>query len=155
MADAELARLQRRYHELTDQIRELGFIATGSVIERYTVCAAAGCYCHADPPARHGPYLQHTRKVAGKTITARLTPEQAQRYREQIANRRRLDELVAAMDQIATQARELLSTGPQPPKTTPNKETPPRRQPPPRERRRQERHRLRPPHRYRRVMPPL
>jgi len=118
MADAELARLQRRYHELTDQIRELGFIATGNVIERYTVCAAAGCHCHADPPARHGPYLQHTRKVAGKTITARLTPEQAQRYREQIANRRRLDELVAAMDQIATQARELLSTGPQPAGTT-------------------------------------
>jgi hypothetical protein len=116
MADSELARLQRRYRALTDQIRGLGFIATGSVIERYTVCAAAGCHCHADPPTRHGPYFQYTRKVAGKTITARLTPEQAQRYREQIANRRRLDELVAAMDEISTQARELLLAQLQPAK---------------------------------------
>lgn len=112
MADSELARLQRRYRELTDQICELGFIATGSVIERYTVCAAAGCHCRADPPMRHGPYVQYTRKVAGKTVTARLTGEQVQRYREQIADRRRLDELVAAMDQIATQARELPATDP-------------------------------------------
>jgi hypothetical protein len=116
MADSELARLQRRYRALTDQIRELGFIATGSVIERYTVCAAASCHCHADPPTRHGPYFQYTRKVAGKTITARLTPEQAQRYREQIANRRRLDELVAAMDEISTQARDLLLAQVQPAK---------------------------------------
>jgi hypothetical protein len=116
MADSELARLQRRYRALTEQIRDLGFIATGSVIERYTVCAAAGCRCHADPPQRHGPYFQHTRKVAGKTVTVRLTPEQAQRYREQIANRRRLDELITAMDEISTQARELLLAQLQPTK---------------------------------------
>jgi hypothetical protein len=116
MADSELARLQRRYRALTEQIRDLGFIATGSVIERYTVCAAAGCRCHADPPQRHGPYFQHTRKVAGKTVTVRLTPEQAQRYREQIANRRRLDELITAMDKISTQARELLLAQLQPTK---------------------------------------
>ncbi len=116
MADSELARLQRRYRVLTEQIRDLGFIATGSVIERYTVCAAAGCRCHADPPQRHGPYFQHTRKVAGKTVTVRLTPEQAQRYREQITNRRRLDELITAMDEISTQARELLLAPLQPTK---------------------------------------
>ena len=116
MTHSELARLRRRYRTLADQIRDLGFIATGSVIERYTVCAAAGCRCHADPPQRHGPYFQHTRKVAGKTVTVRLTPEQAQRYREQIANRRRLDELITAMDEISTQARELLLAQLQPTK---------------------------------------
>jgi Family of unknown function (DUF6788) len=72
------------------------------------VCAATGCRCHADPPQRHGRYLQYTRKVGGKTVTTRLTPQQAEHYREQIANRRRLDELVAAMDDISSQARELL-----------------------------------------------
>jgi hypothetical protein len=108
MTDPELARLQHRYRALTEQIRDLGFIATGSVTERYTVCTAAGCRCHHDPPERHGPYLQHTRKVAGKTVTTRLTAEQAQRYRDEIGNRRRLDELIAAMDEISTQARELL-----------------------------------------------
>jgi hypothetical protein len=108
MAETELARLQRRYRALLDQIQHLGFIATGSVIERYTTCTKAGCRCHADPPQRHGPYQQYTRKVAGKTVTVRLTPEQAQRYREQIANRRRLDELIAAMEDVSAQARDVL-----------------------------------------------
>ena len=116
MADSELAELQHRYRALTNQIRDLGFIATGSVIERFTVCTATGCRCHADPPQRHGPYFQHTRKIAGKTITTRLTTQQSQRYREQIANRRHLDKLIAAMHEISTQARELLLTQPQPAK---------------------------------------
>jgi hypothetical protein len=106
VADAELARLQQRYRALLDEISQLGFIATGSVIERYTECTAAGCRCHADPPQRHGPYHQYSRKVAGKTVTIRLTPEQAERYREQIANRRQLDELIAAMEDVSTQARD-------------------------------------------------
>ena len=125
MTDNELARLRRRYQQLTDQIRKLGFIATGSVIERYTVCTAAGCRCHADPPQRHGPYLQYTRKVAGKTVTTRLTPEQAEHYREQIANRRRLDEIIAAMDDISTKARDLTH----PPQTATRKRRGPNSQP--------------------------
>jgi endogenous inhibitor of DNA gyrase (YacG/DUF329 family) len=117
MADTELARLQTRYRALTDQLREVGFIAAGTVVERFTVCASAGCRCHADPPQRHGPYFQHTRKVAGKTVTARLTAAQAERYREQIANRRRLEELVTAMHEISTQARQLPLAQPDPAKT--------------------------------------
>ena len=110
MTDTELARLRRRYRALQHQLARLGFIASGSVIERYTVCGSPGCRCHADPPARHGPYHQHTCKIAGKTVTRRLTTEQADRYREQIANRRTLDRLIVEMEQISTQARELPAT---------------------------------------------
>jgi hypothetical protein len=113
MTDPTMVRLTRRYRALLDEIGQLGFIATGSVIERYTECAAPGCRCHADPSQRHGPYQQYTRKVAGKTVTVRLTAEQATRHREQIANRRRLDELIADMEEISTQARELLAPAPQ------------------------------------------
>jgi hypothetical protein len=109
---AELARLRRDYRALQDQIRRLGFIAPGSVLERYTVCGTPGCRCHANPPTRHGPYFQYTRKVDGKTLTRRLTPEQADRYREWIANRRRLDQLTEQMDQLSRQAAELLLTQP-------------------------------------------
>ncbi|MGH3838759.1 MAG: DUF6788 family protein [Pseudonocardiaceae bacterium] len=112
MTDAELAGLQARYRDLQDQIRTLGFIAPGSVIERYTVCGSPGCRCHTDPPARHGPYYQYTRKLTGKTLTRRLDPEQAQTYREWITNRRHLDELLAEMDQLSRQAAELLITRP-------------------------------------------
>lgn len=110
MADAELARLHRSYRALQDQVRELGFIAPGSVIERYTVCGTPGCRCHADPPTRHGPYFQYTRKITGKTLTRRLNAEQADRYREWIANRHRLDELTDQMDKLSQQAAELIHT---------------------------------------------
>ncbi|SRR2546423_12989947 len=112
VADTELARLQRHYRALQDRVRELGFIASGSLVQRYTVCASPGCRCHADPPIRHGPYYQHTRKIAGKTVTRRLTAQQADRYRQQIANRRALDQLISEMEQISNQARELEPAGP-------------------------------------------
>jgi hypothetical protein len=112
VADAELARLRRDYQALTDQLRDLGFVAPGSVIERYTVCGTQGCRCHADPATRHGPYFQYTRKIDGKTLTRRLDAEQADRYREWITNRRRLDELTDQMDQLSRQAAELLLAQP-------------------------------------------
>lgn len=42
MTDAELTHLHQRYRALQDQIRQLGFIAPGSVIQRYTVCGGRG-----------------------------------------------------------------------------------------------------------------
>jgi hypothetical protein len=112
VANHELRRLQRRYRAVQDQVRKLGFIAPGSIIERSTVCGTPGCRCHADPPTRHGPYFQYTRKLAGKTFTRRLNAEQADRYREWIANRRALDELTAEMDQLSQQAAALLHDPP-------------------------------------------
>lgn len=112
MTDAELARLRRAYRALQDQIRDLGFVIPGSVIERHTVCGTQGCRCHDDPASRHGPYFQYTRKVNGKTLTRRLNADQADRYREWIANRRRLDELTDQMDQLSRQAAELLLAQP-------------------------------------------
>ena len=116
MANTELARLRRDYRMLQDQIRKLGFVAPGTVIERYTVCGAPGCRCHGDPPTRHGPYLQYTRKLDGKTLTRRLTTEQAEHYRQWITNRRRLDELTDQMDRLSHQATELLLASPSPTK---------------------------------------
>jgi hypothetical protein len=55
-------------------------------------------------------------QVAGKTLTQRLTAEQAERYAEWIANRPRFDELIAEMDKVSGQARELLLAPPPPAK---------------------------------------
>ncbi len=79
MAHGELARLQRGYRALLDEIHDLGFIATGSVIERYTVCTAAGCRCHADPPQRHGsppsrPSATASRSPTGDALTKSSPP---------------------------------------------------------------------------------
>jgi hypothetical protein len=78
------------------------------------MCGVAGCRCQADPPQRHGPYYQYSRKVAGKTVSRRLTAEQVEHYRQWIANRRTLDEITAAIDEVSHQAAELLASQPKP-----------------------------------------
>lgn len=70
----------------------LGPALPGTLHSRYGRCGTAGCRCHADPPALHGPWWSWTRKVNGKTVTARLTDEQARDYQPWIANARRLRE---------------------------------------------------------------
>ncbi|MGB8383625.1 MAG: DUF6788 family protein [Dermatophilaceae bacterium] len=59
------------------RLQGIGFAVAGTVTERYTLCGMANCHCHAEPPQRHGPYHQYSRKVAGKTTSRLLTAEQA------------------------------------------------------------------------------
>lgn len=112
MSNDELARLDRRYRELKKRLQGLGFAVAGTITERYTVCGKASCRCHADPPQRHGPYYQYSRKVAGKTVSRLVTAEQADQYRQLIANRRTLDEITAAIDKVSHQAAEALTRPP-------------------------------------------
>jgi hypothetical protein len=109
--ESELAELERRYRDAKNRLHDLGFVIAGSVGERHLTCGKASCRCRTDPAQRHGPYLEYTRKVAGKTQSRRLTPEQAQQYRGWIANRRVLDEITAEMDELSHRAVRLL-TGP-------------------------------------------
>lgn len=102
-----LASYERRYRELARQLAEIGLISSGSVTRRYTRCGTAGCRCHADPPQPHGPYYQWTTKVNGKTVTRRLTEQEAKLYREWIANDRQLRGLIQQMRQVAAKAHAL------------------------------------------------
>ena len=82
------------------QIARTGHVLPGSITERYTRCGRAGCACQANPPRRHGPYWQWTRKLANKTVGGYLSKEQASQYQRWIANDRRLRELLARLEQI-------------------------------------------------------
>lgn len=99
---------ERSYRALAAEIANIGFISQGSVVVRYTTCGKLGCRCQGDPPLRHGPYYQWSRAAAGKTVSRRLTAREAELYRGWIANRRRLEEIVAQMEQISAAAGELL-----------------------------------------------
>ncbi len=91
---AELETLRR-------EIAGLGFALPGTVTERYTRCTSKGCRCRADPPQRHGPYLEWTRKAAGKTVTRRLSREQYERYRPWFDNARLLRELTIKLEALS------------------------------------------------------
>jgi hypothetical protein len=106
-ATQRLANYERRYRELAEQLAGIGLISSGSVTRRYTSCATPGCRCHADPPQPHGPYYQWTTKRNGKTVTRRLSPDEARLYTEWIDNDREMRRLITQMRKVAAKASEI------------------------------------------------
>ena len=103
-----LARYQAELKRLSAEIAEVGFISPGSLVQRYTTCGNPDCRCQADPPQLHGPYWQWSKAVAGKTISRTVTNDQAPLYQEWIANRRRLRQIIAEMEDVSQQATQVL-----------------------------------------------
>jgi len=97
---------EHRQRELITQIAQTGFILPGTLNVVMNRCGKSRCACHADPPQLHGPYITWTRKIAGKTVTRRLSPEQAERYRPWIENNRRLRELITELEALSLQTAE-------------------------------------------------
>lgn len=98
---------ERDYERIQGQIREVGFICEGSVVERWMPCGKPTCRC-TDPEQRHGPYYQLSWKEGGKTVSRRLSPHHARLYQEWITNRRQLEQLIAQLHEVSRAARQHL-----------------------------------------------
>lgn len=113
---------------LADALGQIDGLLPGSVVVRHMRCGKPGCACKADPPTLHGPYIQWTRTVDGKTVTRYLNDDQLARYQLWFDNARHLKELVAKLEIASVHALERsegLTTG------TPRPNTPRRRPPGP------------------------
>jgi hypothetical protein len=102
-----LKRVSRDYETAKARLAEVGFTCEGSLAELYTSCGNPNCRC-ANPDQRHGPYWQLTWKEASKTVTRRLSADDAALYRQWIANRRHLDAVLEQMRDLSHQAGEYL-----------------------------------------------
>ena len=102
--NAALARLERRHRALLSQLADIGFVLRGSIAQRLSICGKPTCRCRASPPQLHGPYYVWTRKVAAKTVTAQLAPEEALLCQEWSANMRQLDKIVQELQAIGLEA---------------------------------------------------
>jgi hypothetical protein len=87
-------------------IARSGLVLPGSIYERHTRCGRSNCACHADPPRRHGPYFQWTRKVANKTVGKWLSAEQRDDYQIWVDNDRRARELLGRLEALGVAAVE-------------------------------------------------
>jgi hypothetical protein len=101
---------------LAAQLADLDGLLPGSVAVRHMRCGKRGCACQGDPPSLHGPYIQWTRTVAGKTVSRYLSPEQLARYQPWFDNARRLKDLVAKLEIASLHALEQAEK-PSPPTT--------------------------------------
>ncbi len=105
---SRLEHYEDQYRELLGELAGLGFVSSGSVILRETSCSKPGCKCTADPPRRHGPYYQWTKKVRGKTVSRQLTPAEAALFQEWISNRRQLQRVTRDLERVSAKAGEIL-----------------------------------------------
>lgn len=103
-----LERTEEKYRALASELTTVGFISPGSLVSRTTLCGKPGCRCQANPPQRHGPYFQWSRAVSGRTVSRRLSEEEAALYREWIDNRRRLEAILAEMYDLSATAGGIL-----------------------------------------------
>jgi uncharacterized protein DUF6788 len=95
-------------HAARDRIAAAGFALPGTLTVRAYACGKQNCRCHADPPRLHGPYAEWTRKIAGKTITRRLTPDELTEYQPLFDNAKKLRALLAELQDLTL---EITGTG--------------------------------------------
>jgi hypothetical protein len=82
------ASTQRQYERLRRALGGLGYISQGSVQDRTARQGGGAGY-------------QWTRKVAAKTVTVALTPEQFAQMKQAVANYRRLRQLLKQMESLS------------------------------------------------------
>jgi hypothetical protein len=97
-------RLLAARQRILDQLGQQRWALPGSLVTRMMRCGKPNCRCKNDPPQLHGPYLQWTRTVKGKTKTKLLTPEQAERYQSWMDEARELRRLVAELEELTLRA---------------------------------------------------
>lgn len=92
---------QRAYAALKRRLMALGWARPGSVTRRFMPCGQPTCRCMATPPQLHGPYVQWSHKIGGKTVSLRLSAEQATLALEWAGNYKQLRKLLRQMEKIA------------------------------------------------------
>jgi hypothetical protein len=83
--------------------RTAGYSLPGTLTIRSYACGKHDCRCHADPSRLHGPYAEWTRKIAGKTVTRRLTPAELAEYQPMFDNAKKLRALLAELQALTMQ----------------------------------------------------
>jgi len=105
---SRLRRLDQRYEKLKRSVAEIGYVFPGSIVKHYMRCGKPNCRCANDPTKRHGPYYDWSKKVRGKSVTVRLTVEQAKLYSGWINNRRKLKKILTQMEAVSTKVAQAL-----------------------------------------------
>lgn len=101
---AEKDQARKAQARIAESLAQIGFVLPGTITERTKRCGKPNCRCANDPAALHGPYIQWTRTVDGKTLTRQLTAEQWARYRPWFDHARQLRKLLTALETISLDA---------------------------------------------------
>lgn len=79
------------------RILKIGIAIPGTIRETYLICGKENCKCAQSEEERHGPYYFWNRKVGGKLTSKSISPKQLSQYKEWIANRKHLQDIIEAL----------------------------------------------------------
>ncbi|MCG2810675.1 MAG: hypothetical protein L6428_04340 [Candidatus Aminicenantes bacterium] len=91
----QLTKIEKQIQKIKDEIITIGELRPGSLSKQYNVCGNPSCKCK-DPnnPKKHGPYYQISYCRKGKSSSAFVRSESLADVEMQLANYKRLMELV-------------------------------------------------------------
>jgi len=91
----KLKQIEKQIEKIKNELLALGDLRPGSLSKQLNVCGKAGCKCK-DPknPQKHGPYYQISYCRKGKSSSAFVRPESLAAVEMQLANYKKLMELV-------------------------------------------------------------
>ncbi len=98
------AEVEAERRRIVDELAQIGFTLPGSIVTRTVTCGRATCRCATDPGQRHGPYIQWSRTIKGRTVNKMLTPQQLETYQPWIDNGRRLRHLAHQLETLSLEA---------------------------------------------------
>lgn len=81
----------------------MDYVSSGTLHTRTKVCGRKGSRCATDPQARHGPYYEWSRRIAGRLVHSVLSEEQAELVAEAIANYHEILRLLTVWEARTTQ----------------------------------------------------
>lgn len=94
----------QRFAALKQQLSQLEYFCTGTVLARKMKCGQPCCACHADPTKRHGPYWEWTYKVQAKTVNIRLSFAAGPLYQAATQQHRKLKRLLRQLEKLSRAA---------------------------------------------------
>lgn len=103
-SDALLIGYAQHFALLKRQFEEVPYFCKGTVLKRMMKCGQKRCACHENPAKRHGPYFEWTYKKKGKTVNARIHPEEVPIYEAATQQYRKLRSLLIRMENLSRKA---------------------------------------------------
>ena len=91
---------ERERRRVALALSDAEFLLPGTLAVRSYRCGKANCLCHVSDERMHGPYIQWTRSVEGKTVHRRLGEDQLEEYQPYFDEARRIKELVSKLETV-------------------------------------------------------
>jgi hypothetical protein len=88
-------KLRQRTATLRRHIAAMDYASSGTLHSRTRPCGKTNCRCATDTDAWHGPYHDWSRRKDGRLVHSAVSSAQARLIKRAIANRRKIDELLA------------------------------------------------------------